>query len=304
MAGQNSLMQRPTGTSAAFALSMGAALLWGFSGAIAADAFAEVSPAQAAQARVLVAVVVLVPLALRRRESLAGHRLLLLAFGACLAGVNFLFYEAVDRVGVGPGLTLQFLAPILVLIWMRFGESRPVSQVVWIAAAVAVAGTALVARVWDASAMDPLGVSAGLASAVAFGTYLVLGERLGKRLSAITVMSSGVAVAAVLWLLVLPIWLFPTELSNKVWIELLWLGVLGTAIPFLAEVAALRRAPAGFVGVIATAEPVIGAFAAWWLLNQLLDGPQIVGMLLVVTSVAAMQVRGAAEFEVPFDAAR
>jgi drug/metabolite transporter (DMT)-like permease len=54
--------------------------------------------------------------------------------------------------------------------------------------------------------------------------------------------------------------------------------------------------------VIATAEPVIGAVAAWSLFSQTMVQLQILGMVLIVLSVASVQQRGVAEVEVPLDA--
>jgi drug/metabolite transporter (DMT)-like permease len=56
------------------------------------------------------------------------------------------------------------------------------------------------------------------------------------------------------------------------------------------------------VGVVATAEPVIGAGAAWVMLDQRLDAAQIVGGLMVVIAVASIQQWGVPE--VPYDAVR
>ena len=44
-------------------LALAAALLWGVSGAVAADAFSDVSPARVAQARAAQATLILMPLA-------------------------------------------------------------------------------------------------------------------------------------------------------------------------------------------------------------------------------------------------
>ena len=47
-------------------LALSAAFMWGVSGAVAADAFSEVSPARVAEVRALVTTAVLVPVAWRR----------------------------------------------------------------------------------------------------------------------------------------------------------------------------------------------------------------------------------------------
>ncbi len=289
----------------AVGLALFAALLWGVSGTVAADAFNEVAPARVAQVRSLIALVFLVPYAWRRRllrTHGAGRELV--AFGLILATVHVTYYWALQRLGVGPGVTVQFLGPILVLVWMAVAQKRPVPRPMWLAGLAALTGTVMVTRAWDVGSLDLLGLLAGLASAVTFGVYLLTGEHLTKRLSPVTLLTYGFLVAAVFWAIAQPLWDFPTDLSTRVWIELVWVGVGGTMIPFLATMAALKRASAGLVGVVASIEPVVAAVSAWLFLSQSLLAVQIVGGLFVVAAVAAVQRWGVAELEVPLDSVR
>jgi drug/metabolite transporter (DMT)-like permease len=286
-------------------LALAAALMWGVSGAVAADAFNEVAPARVAEVRALVTTGILVPVAWWRgvlgpRGGLGWFFLL----GVNLALVNVTYYWALDRLGVGPGATIQFLGPILVLVWMVVAEGRGVGATAWLAAVVALVGVFLVTEAWQLHGGDWVGVVAGLASAVTFATYLVLGERLSGRYPIITVMTWGFLFAAVIWVVVQPLWTFPTDLSGRVWLQLAWVGVIGTALPFFASFAALQRVASGIVGVIATTEPVFAAAAAWVLLGQALSPVQAVGGLLVVGAVASIQRWGIPDIETPIEAAR
>ena len=287
------------------ALALTAAFLWGVSGAVAADAFADVSPARVAQARAMMTALILVPYAWwRGMLSPRGMFRWFIPLGINLAVVNVTFYWAIDRLGVGPGATIQFLGPILVLGWMVVVQGRTVAPAAWLAAVLAVTGVALASRAWDIGTVDWVGIAAGLASAVTFASYLLLGEHLGRRLPAVTVLAWAFVVASLLWAVAQPLWSFPVDLPGEVWAKLIWVGVTGTAIPFLVEFAALQRVASGIVGVVATAEPVIGAAAAWVLLDQRLSSAQILGGLMVVVAVASIQRWGLPEREVPYEVAR
>ncbi|MEA2009833.1 MAG: EamA family transporter [Actinomycetota bacterium] len=281
-------MDRSTRNGIAFALL--AALFWGVSGAIAADAFTHLSPTRVAEARAIVTTFLFVPFAYFRgalapRGGLFGFALL----GVNLVIVNVTFYWAIDRLGVGPGATIQFLAPIFVLLWMVVVQRRSVSPTVWVAAVVAVTGVFLITEAWSLEGGDWIGVAWGLISAVAFASYLVYGEYLGRSHPAITIVTWGFVFAAIIWLFVQPLWTFPTDLSAKVWGELLWIGIVGTALPFLFGFSALRRAASGIVGVISTTEPVFAATAAWILLGQYLSVAQMIGGAMVLGAAAAIQ---------------
>lgn len=286
-----------------FALS--AAVLWGVSGSVAADVFDKVPPPRVAEVRALVAALFLVPYAgMRGQLRTQGNGRWLVLFGFTLAAVHVTYYWAVEGLGVGPGVTVQFLAPILVLFWMRFAERRPVAVVVWVAAAGAIAGLVMVTRAWEATSADGWALAAGLASALTFATYLVMGERLGRRIGAVTTLTYGFAVAAAIWLIAQPLWTFPTGLEAKDIAELAWVGLGGTMVPFLLEMAALRRAAAAVVGLVATVEPVIAAATAWVFLSQGLSGVQILGGLAILAAVVVVQRRGVAEIEAPMQPGR
>ena len=111
--------------------------------------------------------------------------------GINLAVVNVTFYWAIDRLGVGPGATIQFLGPILVLGWMVVVQGRSVAPMAWGAAVLAVMGVALASRAWDLASLDWIGIASGLASAVTFASYLLLGEHLGRRMPAVIPSVSG-----------------------------------------------------------------------------------------------------------------
>lgn len=254
---------------------------------VAADAFDTVDPIVMVQARSVIAALILGALAYVRRQTDPHHSLAELAgLGLILAAVTILFYWAIDRLGVGPGVTIQFLGPALVLGWMRLAQRRRVPSAAWGAAGVALVGTALMSRVWDLARLDLPGLAAAIGAAVTFAAYLAVGERLSARIPALTVAAYGLAWAALFWVAAVPVRI-P---DAGVWWHLAWVGVLGTAAPFLLEMAALRRADPGTVGVAASAEPVIAAVTAWIFIGQRLTWPQIAGGALVVVGIGTIQL--------------
>jgi drug/metabolite transporter (DMT)-like permease len=274
-------------------LALLAAALWGVSGAVAGGVFDVVSPARVTQSRALIAVAVLVPYAAHRGVlRLDGGFWKFALLGLNLAVVNVTFFWALEALGVGPGATIQFLAPILVLGWMVVVHKTRVRKLVWVAAVFAVVGVGLVTQAWMLEESDVLGVISGLVSAVAFATYLVYGEYLGKTYKSAQIAAWGFVFAAAIWLVVLPIWTFPSDIGVAAWRDLLIIGVLGTAVPFIVEFGALRLASSGVVGVVATAEPAIAAIAAAIMLSQTLEPVQWLGVGIVVVAISTVQRLG------------
>src|SRR6266536_3934604 len=113
------------GRAGALAATLGvvaAAACWGISAIMAKVAFEHgVPPDRMAQARAAIALLALAPLlAWRRRDLLRpppGTLPLLLAFGVCVAAVNYAYYVAIDHLAVGVAISLQYTGPVLVLGW-------------------------------------------------------------------------------------------------------------------------------------------------------------------------------------------
>ncbi len=281
-------------------LALVTAALWGITGAMAGGVFDVVPPAYVAQIRAVVTVIVLLPYAVFRGTFKVPAQLWkFMVLGANLAIVNVSFYWALDILGVGPGATIQFLGPILVLVWMKVVRGQPVGPIVWLAAVGAVVGVGIVTEAWSLDASDLIGVGAGLISAVTFATYLLYGEYLGGSYKPLQIAVWGFIFASLIWIVALPPWTFPSDVSGAAWRDLLIIGVFGTALPFIIEFQALRMVVSGVVGVVATAEPAIAAVTAAILLGQQLGVVQWGGVALVVVAVATVQRFGLQDVHSP-----
>lgn len=277
-----------------------AAACWAANAVVATGAFARgVTPEQLAEARVVVALIPLAAiLAITRRDLMRPPRAAvapLVAFGACIVAVNFAYYVAIDRVPVGVAISLQYTAPVLVLAGTALiGRAIP-PTLVWIAAGLTLLGATLVsgALAGAIGALDEIGLLAGVGSAITFAGYLVAAELAGRRgAHPVTTLFIGFVVASVIWSLVLPFWDWPFALladPDIAW-RVVAVGVLGTLIPFALTVAALRWISSALAGIATTAEPVLAAGLAWWLLSQALSVPQLVGGGLVVAGVLMAQL--------------
>jgi drug/metabolite transporter, DME family len=277
-----------------------AAFCWGLNSIIAKGAFeAGITPARLAEARTAVAGIPLIAyLALRRRELLVPPRPAIgpiVLFGLCLVAINWASYTAVDLLPVGVALSLQYTAPVLVLVAVALVARRSPGGLVWIAAAVTLIGATFVSGAWNGlHDLDGRGVAAGVASAIFFGIYLLSAESAGRRGShPATVLAGGFAVASVAWAILLPWWSWPVArlAEPEIVLRVLGVGLVGTLIPFLLVVNALRMLSAAIAGIAATTEPVFAASLAWVFLGQSLAPAQLIGGGLVVSGVVLAQLR-------------
>ena len=105
-------------------------------------------------------------------------------------------------------------------------------------------------------------------------------------------LTVGFGVAAVVWGIALPWWDWPVDrlVDPEIALRVLGVGVVGTLIPFLLAVSAVRIISAAVAGIAATTEPVFASALAWLLLGQALGLPQLVGGGLVVVGVVLAQL--------------
>ena len=234
-------------------------------------------------------------LALTNRELLRVERAdisrlaFLGVFG--LAAVQSTYFAAIARIDIGVALTIQYLGPLMILLWLRLAHGRHLAPSLWGAVGLSVLGSFFVVGAYDVDGLDALGLVASVATAIAFAVNLVASERAGVRLDARTTLAWGFGFCTLFWLVVRPPWTFPFALFDDLGHVALALGVgvLGTLIPFVLIVTALRHISAARTGVVATLEPVIAAIIAWPVHDQVLAVPQIGGIVVVMGAVAWVQ---------------
>jgi drug/metabolite transporter (DMT)-like permease len=288
----------PRASAVALGKMVAAGACWGLAAVFAKLAFDRgVAPVRMAEARVVVAVVVLaVALALWRPALLRpppGRWPALVAFGLSVAAVNGSYYVAIDRVPVGVALSLQYTAPVLLLGLSVLSHRRHPGAVGWLAAVATVAGAVLVSRAYAGfGALDALGLTAALASAVFFAAYLTAADVGGRTgIHPATLLLWGFAVALVAWSVAAPWWTFPwarLAQPNVVW-EILGVGLVGTLVPFFLAVGAVPVLSPATAAIVATVEPPFAAAFAWLFLDQRLGAVQLLGGALVLAGVVLAQ---------------
>lgn len=212
---------------------------------------------------------------------------------AGLAAVHATFFVSVDRLEIGPAVTIQYLAPLGLLVWLSVFHGRRLPAGLWGAVGLSLVGCFLVVRAYDAGGLDPVGLVAAFAAMVTFAIYMVGSERQGRRHEPVTTLFWAFAFASVLWALVAPWWTFPFDGLSSTRNALLAAAIVlgGTLIPFILMVAALRHIAAPRAAVVATLEPVLAAVFAWVIHGEALAAVQIAGGIAVIAAVAWVQLR-------------
>ena len=275
---------------------------------------AGVDPAQLTTARITgTALCLLVFCLVARRPALrppAGRlRWLLVLHGLVgVAALQWAYFVAIDRLPIGLALLLEYQAPLLVALWARFVQGEHLRRRAWVGLGLALVGLAMATGVLGGGLRwDVAGLLAGLAAAVCFATYFLVGEHGVAELDPLRVVLWSFGIAAVAMNLVTPVWQFPAgvvtsqvpllgrlgEVPGLVAapgaLLLAWVVVLGTLVPFGVELAAMRHLSASVVTMVAMLEPVGVAVLGWAWFREDLGPVATVGYALVVGGIVAAQ---------------
>lgn len=283
------------------------AALFGMNGGASRVAMSTLTPESLTTLRVTGAALVYLVLALMFHRSalrIPRGRAVPLIAGLGLFGVASLqltYNLAITRLPLGIALLIQYLSPVIVILWVRFVRREQVHPRMWLAVSLAIIGLAVVGQVWKGMTLDGLGVVMALLSAMSFATFFLLSEHNIGQNDPLQVILWAFAVAAVATNLIEPVWHAPSlsgtssmlgrldHLPATTWVVVLWVIALGTVVPFLLQMLALRHLPATVVTVVSMLEPVIANTIGWLWFKESMTAQQVLGASAVLGGIFLAQ---------------
>jgi inner membrane transporter RhtA len=259
---------------------LGSALSNQVGAALGAHAFGAIGPPGVVAVRQVVAAAVLLPAArppVRRMTRAQWWPVLLLAlvFGC----MNLGLYTAVDRIGLGLAVTLEFLGPLAVAL----AGSRTRRDL----ATAVVAAAGVYVLVLPGPSSDWPGIAAGLVAAACWAAYIVLNRVAGARLPGLQAPAVATSLCALAYLPVLVLLARSGLLGGAPLGWAVAAGVLSSVVPYAADLVALRFVPQRFFGVFMSVHPVLAALVGTVLLGQLLGAHEWAGIGVVVLANTA-----------------
>jgi inner membrane transporter RhtA len=200
-------------------------------------------------------------------------------FGATLAALNFVLYEAIARASLGTVVTLQFLGPLgLALLGMR----RRLDAL-WTAAA----GVGVVALTGGPGGAATLGIGLALVAAALTALSLVMAGRLASESSGLDGLAVAVGFAACL---TLPL-AIPAAMTTRSPRDLglvAAVAALGIALPYVLEYVAIRAVSVKAFSLLLSLDPAVALLAGALWLGQTLAPWEVLGVGLVVVASAGV----------------
>ena len=243
------------------ALMTGSAASNQFGAATAALAFPVLGPAGVVAIRQWVAAAVLLTAVRPRFASFTREQWRpVLALALIFATMNLSLYLAIDRIGLGLAVTLEFLGPLSVALL----ASRRVLDL----GCALVAGAAAVVLARPQPSTDYAGIALAVLAAACWAGYILVNRVVGLRLPGSQGPAAAAGLSALLYIPV-GIWILVSQpVTTAALGRAATAGLLCSAVPMVADVLALRRVPTRFFGVFMSVNPVFAALTGLVVLGQ------------------------------------
>ena len=263
--------------------------------ALAVGLFVQVAPAGVVWWRMAAGSLFLVLLWRPWRQKWTWRKFgVAMLFGVALAGMNFLFYEAIARLPLGTAVSIEFVGPVAVAVFR--GRTKQTG----VAALLAFIGVALIGGLGLNLASDSVltGFLFALGAAAAWAVYILIGSAIADTSKPGHSLSVGLAVTSVLLLPVFGRQAFapfsavggggPSSLSASAWIllaSLVGVGLLSTTLPYSLESIAFTKLSASMFALLTALLPATSTIVAAVVLGQVPNIAQFAGLVLVSAAV-------------------
>jgi len=276
-----------------------AALMWGLSGSSAKFLFnSGITPFQLVQLRLTISAALLFLCLLIRFSSLLkisrSDIFYFILFGTVgMAGVQFTYLFTISKIKVAAAILLQYLAPSFIALHSVVFMREKLNPLTLIALAGATFGCYLVVGAYNLEilSMNIVGIISGLLSALTFAWYTIHGEYGMRRYNPWTVLFYALFFGAVVWnILHPPLEAFMHVYSPVQWLWILYIGVLGTLVPFGLYLEGINLIRSTRASITATLEPITAGIISYIFLNEIMGIPQITGGIIVIASIILLQL--------------
>lgn len=245
--------------------------------AIAVGLIDDIGPEGTAWLRLAWAGLLMLAVVRPRRSAFTRSAFLAcVVLGVVTAGITLLFMMAVARIPLGTASALEFLGPLAVAVAKGSGRHR----LLW--PGLAAAGVLLLTEPW-AGSVDAVGVLYALGSAVCWGLYILLTQRVGDEVAGITGLAVSMPVAALFATAVAGPTVFG-RLTPEIVLIGIGLAIMLPIIPFALELLALRRLTTAAFGTLMSLEPGFAMLMGLLILHQVPAPLAVVGIVAVVAA--------------------
>lgn len=223
-----------------------------------------------------------------RKPYPRGRMLLeLILLGAiAYVGESLAYFLALELASPGLVALLLYIYPALVTALAAIFLKEHLTRVKIIALFLALSGTALTIRITSGGSL--VGILLGIAAAVDYAIYILLGSRIVRHSGSIgsttVIITSTAGVYA--GIVALRGVTFPT--TSIGWIAIITIALISTVLAFFTFFAGLKRIGPTTASTLSTFEPIVAVVLAAIVLGETINPIQILGGILILAAVVLL----------------
>lgn len=217
----------------------------------------------------------------RRRWPGARHTLILAGMGGVgYVGQSLSFFSALKYASAGLVALLLYLYPFIVTVLGALLARRALSRRRVVLILVALLGTA--ATIGGDVGGQPLGIMLGIAAALIYSIYILVGERVLAQedplaAAAVVMLAAAMVFGLLAW------WQMPVfPASALAWTSVLAIALVSTVVAMVGFFIGVRYLGAADAATLSTVEPVVTMVLAAIFLGEYVRPLQIVGAAAVL----------------------
>jgi DME family drug/metabolite transporter len=270
---------------------------------LAGEAAHPIEPLILSQTRTTFSLLVLLPILLRfgRQRIAMPSRDLLRCLVLGLLGVaasNYFYYVAIQKTSVAIAITVQYTAPVWVLLYVVARGKQKLALQKVVAVLVAITGIALTigiigAKSGSALHIESWGFAAAVLASFSFAFYNVGGHQLLARYDRWRVLVWTLISASVFWLIFNPPWkVLAAHYAPAQWGFLFVFSMLSVLGPFSLYFHGLQYLEPTRAIIASCMEPVFSILLAAMFLSEGVRPIQTLGIVLVLAAIVIVQLPG------------
>ena len=290
-------MNNKSKTAAGIVLSLLGGIFWGFSGSCGQYLFTyhSVDSKWIVPIRMISTGIILLILSFAKHKSniigvWKGKKNFALMSAFTLFGLilcQYSYFTAIAHSNAGTATVLQYLSPVMILIFVCLKNKKlPVASEI-IAIILAVGGTFVIATGGDIGsfAVSTSALVWGIASAVFLACYSLIPAPLLKDYDTPTVLGWGMLAGGIALLPVFRPWEIMPEISLSLIGALSGIIIFGTVIAYTFYLEGIHLIGATKASIISSIEPVSATvISAVWLGTEF-SGADIIGFIMIISTI-------------------
>ncbi|MDW7797514.1 DMT family transporter [Streptococcus canis] len=218
----------------------------------------------------------------------------LLIYSLLGLGLNqYAYLLAIRYSNAGTATVLQYLSPILVLVFVSLKAKRLPSLSETLAIVLAIVGTAIMAFHGDLAhlAISPIGLFWGIFSALTYAYCVIKPVKLIEEWGSLLVIGLAMLMGGIVFPVVTRAWRYPLVLTVGNLIALVGIIGVGTLFAYTFFLKGASLIGPVKASLLASIEPVASVFFAIVLLKEFFYAIDLLGMVLILVAVLLISFR-------------